>query len=142
MTTPTNGNGFIPRYGMIISTVGVAILTVGGFWGAVITPIAARQEKLEAKLDQHITIREHDEFKARLDGILKELRDETLRIRESAIAKGEVSERFSSVAARIDNGQRQIDDLRKTYGEIFPSTKVIDQLFNRIDKLESSKVSK
>lgn len=86
MASPANGNGnggFIPRYGMIISTVGVVVLVIGGFWGAVIGPIASRQEKLEVRLDivskdlasNHLTIREHEEFKNRLDRENAALRD-------------------------------------------------------------------
>lgn len=72
-----NGNGFIARYGMIVSTVGIAIVAIGGFWGAVINPIAARMEKLEGRLEtQHLTIREHDEFKLRLDRENSRLRDD------------------------------------------------------------------
>lgn len=127
----TNGNGFIPRYGMIISTVTVAIIVVGGFWGAVINPITTRMEKLE---NNHLTVREHEEFKLRIDKDLTRLNDH--------MSRGEVNERMLSLASRIADQQRQIDDIRKAYAEIFPSTKVIDQLFNRIDKLESSKVSK
>lgn len=87
MAAQTNGNGsanFIPRYGMILSTVTVVVVVIGGFWGAVIGPIATRQEKLEARLDlvgrdlsqNHLTIREHEEFKNRLDrenAVLREM---------------------------------------------------------------------
>lgn len=135
MSAPTNGNGngFTQRYSVVIQTVTVAALIVGGFWGAVINPM--RAELIDLKKDQ-LTIREHEEFKNRLDREIAVIR-ETSR---SVVPRSEHEARwaeFDHNIARIDlrnaEGQKLIvprDELNARLNFIESNTKVLSERVN------------
>lgn len=115
MGAPPNGNGnaFIPRYGVIISTVGVVILIIGGFWGAVIGPITVRQDKLDGKLDAHLSIREHEEFKSRLDQRITQLNNDLLRLAEVVVPRKEHEATSGTLNVTIKTMQDRINEIRR-----------------------------
>lgn len=130
MATHANGNngGFIPRYGMIISTVGVAIVVVGGFWGAVINPIAVRMDKMEDRLEaRHITIREHEEFKNRLDREIAAIRE----VQKQAVPRAEHEARWTAFERDIAAISLRQSDAQKL---VVPR----DELNGRLGYLESN----
>lgn len=125
MSAPNgNGNGFTQRYSVVIQTVTVAALIVGGFWGAVINPM--RAELTDLKKDQ-LTIREHEEFKNRLDREIAVIREGSHAIVPRSEHEARWAE-FDRNIARIDARHNETQKL------VVPR----DELNARLSFLESN----
>lgn len=142
-----NGNGDkISRGSLtaIISAAGLVFAILAGFAGYALTTLGGRIDKIDASVSesQHdrLSIREHDEFKLRIDAAAHDIKDEILRIRESIVPRGEVAERMNAIIARIDNNQRQLDDVRKSFDGIFPPVRSLDEISKRIQRLEDERI--
>lgn len=134
MAGQSNGNGFVSRYGVIVSTVGVVVLVCGGFWGAVIGPMVSRIEKLELGT---IGIREHTEFRFRLDQEIVRLRLDFQRLADSLVSRPEHTEKWRSNDIANANQQRQIDEINKRLGDTYTLRDALGALDKRIDRLSN-----
>lgn len=128
-----NGRNGAQQYAVIIQTVTVAALFVGGFWGAVISPMGTRIDKVEAAAVVH---NEYGEFKTHVEGLIATNSAEILRLREAVVPRGEHVEKWNGITQSIANVQRQIDDLAKQVGSNYTLRDKIIELQKQLDDVQ------
>jgi len=139
-----NGNGWGQRYAMIIQTVTVVAMFFAGFWAAVISPMVSRQDKIETKIEwftkdnraDFLSIHEHQEFKQRVDKTLDAMSLELIRLREGQVTRGEHLQKWASDAGVIVNIQRQIDDIKRDFGQTYSLKDALSEMQKRLERVE------
>lgn len=137
-----NGNGnYSQRYGVIIQTVTVVAIFIAGFWTAVVMPI-------RSQLDQTLPIREHEEFKHRLDDkfldqkaeLQREIEENSVRVRrleDGIVTRGELQQIWAKDAEQVSNIQREIDELKKEFGGTFTLGDKVKELQTQLDEIRT-----
>lgn len=100
-----NGNGFSQRYSTIIQTVMVASAFLGAFWAGIISPISVRLSDVEKS---SIALREHEEFKLRIDKDISRINAQLLTIVPSAVHDAH----WAATAKDIQQLADRLNDLR------------------------------
>jgi hypothetical protein len=141
-----------PQYPLLISigVFGLAVLTSVG-WLAY-APIRESQTDLKSGLvelakafgaagERFVTIRELDGRAARTTSDLIRINADIKAIEEVTVPRVEQAERMRSVDAHFVNQQRQLDDIKKAFGDTFSLRDALIQMQRRIDMLESKRPS-
>lgn len=134
---PADSNGFSQRYSTIIQTVTVVALFIGGFWGAVIGPIAARQEKLEVKLEGAISRAEHEEFKLRIDRDIARIDADRLRDKTAVVPRSEHDARWSATDKDLKLLSERLNELRTATTSTYTTRDEIQRLQAELTELRS-----
>lgn len=136
-----------PQYGLLVSlgVFGLSVITAVG-WLAY-SPIQSQQQ--DAKLilarlvesyaslpERFVTIRELDARATRTQTEITRLAADLRQLDGVTVPRGEHSERWRSFEAQDAGLQRQIDDLRRQFGDTFSLRDALIQMQRRLDGLE------
>lgn len=129
-TVYTNGNGWSSRFTVVLQTVTVAGLFVAALWVGVISPIASREDKIDAtKLD----VREHEEFKKRLDDTIGKLQHEVIRLQDQKVSHELLDANVKNLETRQQSNSDAIKDVRDQVGG---AASIKDALANQQKQLD------
>lgn len=127
------------------------ITTVGGL---VWYPVKDRQDALQTavlKLAENAVSRNDFEYRLRLSGErrddfqrMAEVRDKDMeakveQLRDRIVPRGEHEEKWRGSDQRFADVQRQVDDVKRAFGDTFSLRDALQQMQRRIDALESVK---
>jgi hypothetical protein len=122
-------NGYTQRFAIVLQMVTVCALFVAGFWTAVVSPIQVRVNDIEKN---SVQIREHEEFKKRIDDQAGANRiDLTNQI---------VANRLDYIS-QISNMQRQVDEMKREFGSTFTLGDKVKELQTQLDQLRIATVT-
>lgn len=161
MTDNGNGNGWSQRYSVIIQTVTVVGLAVGGLWAAILGPM---KEQL-TEFDLHkLSDREHEIFVKDVDNRFREIRDQAMKvvphsvdeehfvaldkrieeIRQSVlkleadqVPRNEHEEHWKEEAARVTALHDNFQELNKQFQAVYNAGDVIKALQKELDDLRT-----
>lgn len=109
----SDGNGFSQRYSTIVQTVTVVALFVAGFWAGVISPLAVKITEIEKG---GISLREHEEFKLRIDNDIARL-DHRIALNSLAVVpRAEHEARWSAYEANQKLLSERLNEVRNLAG--------------------------
>lgn len=126
---------------IVLSAIGVATVIMGGLWGLTTAPIMTdlkEQQRFNRTIDE-IYVRKdvlearRAEFIARMMLIEAQAKD--------AIQRPEYIERQRAMEQQILHITARAEEVRRDLNSIFPTTKVMDELLRRIDRLETGRVA-
>lgn len=105
--------------------------------------IAATTERANERFatigDRFVSIRELDNRAARTTSEMARINLDLNALQSVIVPRVEQAERTRSVDAQFVNQQRQIDDVKKQFGDTFSLRDALLQMQRRIDALESAK---
>jgi predicted nucleic acid-binding Zn-ribbon protein len=142
MTQPTNGNAFSQRAGIVLQTVVVVSLFVGGFWAGVIAPLNQRQHDMEGELKNYISKDEHAEFKLRIDKDITEVKEQILRLRPLIVPRSENEVRWTALDANLKLMSDRLNELRTTTTSTYTVRDEVQRLEKQLSELQSRMVAK
>lgn len=141
-----------PQYPLLISLglLGLAVVSSVG-WLAY-APIRENQTDLKVALiemsksvgslgEKFVSIRELDGRSARTSSELARINADIKAIDAVTVPRVEQAERMRSVDAQFVAQQRQIDDIKKQFGDTFSLRDALLQMQRRIDQLEAARRS-
>lgn len=137
MTTTSNGNGFSQRAGIVLQTVVVVSLFVGGFWAGVIAPLNQRQHDLEGELKNYISREEHAEFKLRIDKDITEVKDQILRLRALIVPRSENEVRWVALDANLKTISDRLNELRTSTTSTYTIRDEVVRLEKELSELQN-----
>jgi hypothetical protein len=132
-TTPTDtstSNGWSSKYSMVLQTVTVVGLFVGAFWVAVVQPQSVRLEKLETN---ELSLREHEAFKEKVEGEIKAINAEILRIRTEIVPRSTHELKWKDDDDKIAHMQNELHDLRENIIGTYSTKDAIANLQKQLD---------
>lgn len=143
---PTNGNGRYVLVGTCATVIAVALAIVAYIGSLSIGPLTAdinalkewrAKDQAEFKAlavlttDRGGAINKNAENIQRIDA-------EVLRIRTQIVSREELLRNDALFTKDVVSLQRQIDDLTKTLGGLYPLGKVLDDLQRRLDRIQAT----
>lgn len=137
-----------PQYPLLISLglLGLAVVSSVG-WLAY-APIRENQNDLKSALvemtksvSERVSIRELDGRSARTTNELIRINTDINALEAITVPRVEQAERMRSVDAQFVSQQRQIDDIKKAFGDTFSLRDALMQMQRRIDQLEAMRRS-
>lgn len=144
-TNGTNGNGKYVLVGTCASVIAVALGIIAYIGSLSIGPLVTDIKELK-----EWRAKDQAEFKAlavltteRGGAIFKNaenihrMDDEILRIRGQIVSREEHTGKDALFTKDVVSLQRQIDDLTKQFGGLYPLGKVLDDLQRRIDRIQA-----
>ncbi len=137
-----NGNGFSQRAGIVLQTVVVVSLFVGGFWAGVIAPLNQRQHDLETELKNYISKDEHAEFKLRIDKDMTEVKDQILRLRGLVVPRSENEVRWVAQENNMKLLSDRLNELRTTATSTYTIRDEVQRLEKQLSDLQSRMATK
>ncbi len=137
-----NGNGFSQRAGIVLQTVVVVSLFVGGFWAGVIAPLNQRQHDLETELKNYISKDEHAEFKLRIDKDITEVKDQILRLRGLVVPRSENEVRWVAQENNMKLLSDRLNELRTTTTSTYTIRDEVQRLEKQLSDLQSRMATK
>lgn len=135
----TNG-AYAQRYSTIIQTVTVVGLFVAGFWAAVISPMQTHLDKVD-KI--YLSLREHDEFKLRIDqrlkdvsdGLIGHLNDDVNKLKEGQVSRAEHIQHWNESAERFIALTTRLNELQKDFNGSYNIGDQIKNLQKQLDDI-------
>jgi hypothetical protein len=88
-----------------------------------------------------VSVRELDARSARTQTDISRILQDINAIENAQVPRVEQLERMRSVDAQFGNIQRQVDDIKKSFGETFSLRDALQQMQRRIDQLETKRPS-
>lgn len=137
MATSENNNGFSQRAGIVLQTVVVVSLFVGGFWAGVIAPLNQRQHDMESELKNYISKDEHAEFKLRLDKDITEVKDQILRLRALIVPRSENEVRWVALDANLKTISDRLNELRTSTTSTYTIRDEVVRLEKELSELQN-----
>jgi hypothetical protein len=136
-------NGYAQRYSTIIQTVTVVGLFVAGFWAAVISPMQGHIDKFD---HAYLAIREHDEFKFRIDQRLKDVVDgqisliisDIIKLKDQQVTRAEHIQHWNESAERFNALTARLNELQKDFNGSYNLGDQIKNLQKQLDDLRLS----
>lgn len=110
-----------PQWGLLISLASLIIVVVVTLGGIAYAPIISGLYRQEV------------DYKERIAETKKDLRD----IQTSIVPRGEHEQIWLTFKGNISDHQRQLDEMKRTYSEIYSPKDALTSLQRRIDVLES-----
>lgn len=143
MVNAQANNGFTQRYSTIIQSVTVVGLFVAGFWAGVISPIQYHLTQLDGDT---IKIREHNEFKSRIDSERQIIKDDVRRNLErleamvnklatDQVSRAEHNQHWEWIAERINAVNARMNDIGKEYSSSYTLGDQLKSLQKQLDDL-------
>lgn len=135
--TPTNGNGFTQRYGVIIQTVMVVALFGAAIWTGVLSPMIESLRKLQVDInsDHAWTQKQDVQIKHLEEGILRiDARHEshvvprsemTIRLDTISNQQALLAERINDVRKSVSSQVTPGDEIKRLQAEIAELRRVI-----------------
>jgi regulator of sigma D len=146
------------NWSVLIATAGFCLLFAGAVGGLAYAPIRESQTDLKAAAiktneaisalanqtafqfnqlgEKYVSIRELDGRAARTTAELSRINADLKAIDAVIVPRVEQAERVRSVDAQFVNQQRQLDDIKKQFGDTFSLRDALLQMQRRIDQLE------
>lgn len=129
---------------LLFSAIGALVLLLGGLWTLTITPIAGSISDLktwELKTTDRVTATEHtnvgqSEKLVALEKRVDILRELIRQVENSRLDRGEYGRDVTSNQKDLLQLNKRLDDLNAKLDQVFPPTKVLDDLLKRLSTLE------
>lgn len=136
------------NWSVLVSTAGFCLVFAGAVGGLAYAPIRETQTDLKAATiemtkqigllgERFVSIRELDGRSARTTSELARINSDIKAIDAVTVPRVEQAERMRSVDAQFVAQQRQIDDIKKSFGDTFSLRDALMQMQRRIDQLEN-----
>lgn len=151
-----------PQYGLMVTAGGFALAVIIAIGGLAYAPIRQNQGDLkqasvatnvavadlaksttasftalsEKVAREFVSVRELDARSGRTQTDISRILQDQKIIAEQIVPRVEHNERNRSVDAQIAGVQRQVDDVKKAFGDTFSLRDALQQLQRRIDQLE------
>lgn len=109
-----------PQYGLLLSLGSLIVVIMVALGGIAYAPIISGMYRQET------------DYKERVAENKREIRE----IQTSIVPRGEHIQIWDSFKAQISDHQRQVDELKKTYSDIYSPKDALTSLQRRIDMLE------
>lgn len=109
-----------PQYGLMISLGSLIVVVMVALGGIAYAPIISGMYRQEI------------DYKERIGENKREIKE----LQASIVSRGEHVQIWDSFKSQISDHQRQIDDLKKTYSDIYSPKDALTSLQRRIDMLE------
>src|ERR1043166_1365737 len=151
MSGPANGqNGWQQRYSNILQTLIVVGLALSGIWAGLIAPMDKRIADLNDKiahsqdkdLDRFLAVREHLEFKTRVDEHITAVKEEAKKnsldiayLRDNQVTRAEHVTHWEQIKGDISNVRSDVDVLRRDVGGQYTIGEKIKDLQAQIEQL-------
>lgn len=110
-----------PQWGILISLASLVVVVMVTLGGIAYAPILSGMSRQEADYKERIT-----ENKAEIKILLS-----------SIVPRGEHEQIWRNIATTTTDHQRQIDEIKKVYSDIYSPKDALTSLQRRIDSLES-----
>lgn len=136
MSATVDGNGFSQRAGIVLQTVVVVSLFVGGFWAGVIAPLNQRQHDLESELKNYISRDEHAEFKLRIDKDITAINDRILRDRSQVVPRSENDVRWTAAENNLKLISDRLNELRTSTATTYTIRDEVVRLEKELSELQ------
>jgi hypothetical protein len=126
---------------IVISVVGVATGILGGLWGLAQPPIYQELKRLALwQLAAEQTYTRKDVFEARREAVNARI-DYLVDRGQHAVVRQEYLERMRAIEQQLEHINGRAEEVRRDLQSIFPTTKVMDELLKRIDRLERDRLN-
>lgn len=140
------------QWGVLASIAGVVLTFVIALGGLAYWPIQAQQqdaklvlarvvEILQGLPERFVTIRELDARAGRTQSDLTRLAADLRQIENVTVPRGEHAERWRALEASDAALQKQVDDLKRQFGDTFSLRDALIQMQRRMDNLEERRTS-
>jgi hypothetical protein len=127
-----NGNGWAQRYSIIIQTITVVGLVVGGLWAGIIAPMGGRINELERET---VTEREARDLKDDINRRIEENRAAIEKVKDQEVPRAEHEEHWKEESDRLVALHDNFADLDKQFQSIFTGGDAIKNLQKQLDDL-------
>lgn len=136
-------------WGTLVSGMALVVVVMTTIGSLAIAPVTSSLVRLQADLDRRATVNEFETFKSNYDGNRQAFRVENeaklsnLGIRidkldQEQVPRGEHEEKWRSADLRFQDLQRQIEEIRKSFGDTFSLRDALLEMKARLDALDAA----
>jgi predicted RNase H-like nuclease (RuvC/YqgF family) len=139
-----NNNSWSARYSNVLQSLVVLGMGIAAIWAGVINPLV---NKVDDVSKSYLSIREHNEFKARYESDMRAIKDELHQderdvayLRDNQVSRPEHTVHWEEQKDKIADLHEEVTSLRRDFGGQYTVGKKIDDLQNQLDILRSTLV--